>query len=160
MHPGEGYRHEGLAAMELAKRENESGPYERAKTSSYSESYADFFEMTAPDGKCLQQQPPLSECEWFGPESDVVFGSIDEGEEILTVSDSGLGTAHSEIQRLLDLVEAQAKKLEAANYRIGYLESQSENYKERIALLTDGQSGRGWWRSLRVLFSGGGKQTI
>jgi len=144
--------------MELQKRENDSALYERAKTSSYSESYADFFEIIAADGKCRQQQPPVPECEWFGPEDDVVFGSIDEEEEILTVSDSGTGTAHSEIQRLLDLVEAQAKKLEAANYRIGYLESQTETYKERIALLTDGQSGRRWWPSLVALFGGGSKQ--
>lgn len=53
--------------------------------------------------------------------------------------------ASGELDKLLGLVQAQAQKLEAANYRIGYLEAQTQTYKEQIKLLTDSQHKSGWW---------------
>lgn len=138
---------------------NPASFFEGAISSTYAESYADFFSTTAADKEVHHRNDADHQTEWFGPETD--FQAIaDEDEEAVTVSISGGTTGQSEIQRLLDLVEEQAKKLEAANYRIGYLESQSENYKERIALLTDSQSSHGWWRRLRTFVAGGGKQPV
>ena len=43
-----------------------------------------------------------------------------------------------------ELKEAQ-QQLQAANCRIGYLESQVENHTDTIKLLTDSQRNRSWW---------------
>jgi hypothetical protein len=52
------------------------------------------------------------------------------------------------LTRLSD-VESQLKQaqtdLQGANWRNGYLESQLENHREQIKLLTDSQHKPGWW---------------
>ncbi|HEY9680653.1 MAG TPA: hypothetical protein V6C86_03585 [Oculatellaceae cyanobacterium] len=60
--------------------------------------------------------------------------------------------SQSEVNRLLDLIEKQAAKLEAAAGQIGYLTSQLEErdkaldkQEQKIKLLTDSQAKRGWW---------------
>jgi len=50
-----------------------------------------------------------------------------------------------ELDQFLDVIKTQAEKLEAANFRIGYLEAQTVSYKDQIKLLTDSQHKRGWW---------------
>ena len=52
----------------------------------------------------------------------------------------------TEVERLLSIVQEQAHKLEAANYRLGYLEAQADSYKDQIRLLTDSQHKRTWWQ--------------
>lgn len=64
---------------------------------------------------------------------------LEPGSEISSRQSSG------ELDKLLELVQTQAQKLEAANYRIGYLEAQTQTYKEQIKLLTDSQHKPGWW---------------
>lgn len=51
----------------------------------------------------------------------------------------------SELERLLTVIQKQAEKLEAANYRIGYLEAQTVNYQEQVKLLTDSRRKRSGW---------------
>ena len=49
-------------------------------------------------------------------------------------------------ERLSDkLVRDLQAKLEAASYRIGYLEAQLETERQQIKLLTDSQHKSGWW---------------
>lgn len=59
-----------------------------------------------------------------------------------------------ELDKLLEVIQTQAQKLEAANYRIGYLEAQSQTYKEQIKLLTDSQHKAGWWVRFSSWFVG------
>ncbi len=63
-----------------------------------------------------------------------------------------------EISRLLDMIEKQSVKLEAASGQIGYLKSQLEEREreletsqEQIKLLTDSQHKKGWWARLKGL---------
>jgi hypothetical protein len=58
----------------------------------------------------------------------------------------------TELDKLIEIIQVQGqkledanKKLESANYRIGYLEAQTQNYQEQIKLLTDSQHKAGWW---------------
>lgn len=50
-----------------------------------------------------------------------------------------------EVSRLLDIIERQASKLEAASGQIGYLQSQLENSRDQIKLLEDRRKSP-WWR--------------
>lgn len=59
-----------------------------------------------------------------------------------------------ELDKLLEVIQTQAQKLEAANYRIGYLEAQSQSYKEQIKLLTDSQHKASWWVRFSSWFLG------
>ncbi len=67
------------------------------------------------------------------------------------------------MDRLLSIIESQnqmlkdaSTKLESANYRIGYLEAQTQNYQEEIKLLTDSQhKERGWWQTFCMWFLNG-----
>jgi len=52
--------------------------------------------------------------------------------------------ATGEISRLLDIIERQASKLEAASGQIGYLQSQLENSRDQVKLLED-RSKSPWW---------------
>lgn len=52
-----------------------------------------------------------------------------------------------EVTRLLDMIEAQAAKLEAASMQIGYYKAQWEASQDTIKLLTDSQHKAGWWRN-------------
>jgi hypothetical protein len=71
------------------------------------------------------------------------------------------GIAAPELNRLLDLIEKQAAKLETASGQIGYLQSRLEerdkDLEERdnaIKLLRDSQHKRGWWARLGSWFVG------
>lgn len=61
---------------------------------------------------------------------------------------------------LVDVYKEQIKdlqaKLEAATYRLGYLEHQVETQEDQLKLLTDSQHEPGWWaRFSRWFFKGG-----
>lgn len=63
--------------------------------------------------------------------------------------------------RLLDLVEKQSAKLEAAAGQIGYLQAQLETQTkllqvkdDQLKLLTDSQNKRGWWARFASWFVG------
>ena len=57
---------------------------------------------------------------------------------------------------LLAIIEQKDKKLEAATYRVGYLEAQLANKSEQIKLLTDAQQKpRGAWARFLSWFMGG-----
>ncbi|MBA3992549.1 MAG: hypothetical protein C0469_03410 [Cyanobacteria bacterium DS2.3.42] len=62
--------------------------------------------------------------------------------------------ATSELDKLLDVIRTQAEKLEAANYRIGYLEAQTVSYQEQVKLLTDSQHKPAGWRKFWSWFTG------
>jgi hypothetical protein len=75
------------------------------------------------------------------------------------------GSVHEEsrdsVIRLVNLVEKQAAKLEAAAGQIGYLQSQLESQRElvqakeaEIRLLTDSQHKRSWWVRFSAWFLG------
>lgn len=49
------------------------------------------------------------------------------------------------IQGYQDQVRQLQEKLEAATYRVGYLQAQLESSKDTIKLLTDNQHKSGWW---------------
>lgn len=53
----------------------------------------------------------------------------------------------AEVLRLLEIIEKQASRLEAASGQIGYLHSQLENSRDQIKLLED-RSKRPWWGRL------------
>ncbi|WP_217697627.1 hypothetical protein, partial [Klebsiella aerogenes] len=61
------------------------------------------------------------------------------------------------LDRLSD-VESQLKQaqtdLQGANWRNGYLESQVENHREQIKLLTDSQHKPKWWHRIRSWIAG------
>lgn len=66
-----------------------------------------------------------------------------------------------QLEKLLDVIKAQSdkledahRKLESANYRIGYLESQTQTYQEQVKLLTDSQRRSGWWSRFSSWFLG------
>ncbi len=66
-----------------------------------------------------------------------------------------------ELDKLLEIIQVQGqnlqeanKKLESANYRIGYLEAQTQNYQEQVKLLTDSQHTPGWWHRFCSWFIG------
>lgn len=61
---------------------------------------------------------------------------------------------NKEIQRLLDIVEAQTAKLEAASMQIGYYKAQWEASQEHIKLLTDSQHKAGFWTRVWRRFTG------
>jgi len=90
-------------------------------------------------------------------------GSSQQGAEqgSNTVPAGYQGVAAPELNRLLDLIEKQAAKLETASGQIGYLQSQLEerdkNISERdshIKLLTDSQHKPGWWNRFSSWFLG------
>lgn len=60
----------------------------------------------------------------------------------------------SELERLLDVIQKQSEKLEAANYRIGFLEAQTSNYEQQVKLLTDSRHKRGHWSRFWSWFTG------
>jgi hypothetical protein len=53
---------------------------------------------------------------------------------------------------LLELVAEKDRKLEAATYRLGYLESQLEGKDREIKLLTDSQHKTSWWQRFKAFF--------
>lgn len=59
----------------------------------------------------------------------------------------------SDLKNELDkkISEAQ-REIQAAAFRNGYLESQLENHKEEIKLLTDSQHKPGWWDRFKQVF--------
>lgn len=59
-----------------------------------------------------------------------------------------------EIHRLLDIVEAQTAKLEAASMQVGYYKAQWEASQEAIKLLTDSQHKVSFWRKAWRWFIG------
>lgn len=73
----------------------------------------------------------------------------------------GLPSEHQDIstQRLLDIVERQAKELQAAHWRNGHLETRVQDLEEQIKmqtahikLLTDSQHKTGWWTKFSSWF--------
>lgn len=74
-------------------------------------------------------------------------------------SRSGQERPDASLARLLDLVEKQAAKLEAASGQIGYLQAQLESQTKliemkdvQLKLLTDSQHKRGWWAQFASWF--------
>lgn len=90
------------------------------------------------------------------PEVEITPEDLESQEvEEVEVSGGYQESRASELEQLLDVVKEQASKLEAANYRIGYLESQTEGYRDQIKLLTDSQhQKKGWLLSFWAWFTG------
>jgi hypothetical protein len=55
---------------------------------------------------------------------------------------------------LIELLKSKDHELEAASYRIGYLEAQLESERHQVKLLTDSQHRQGWWNSFCSWFMG------
>lgn len=74
-----------------------------------------------------------------------------EAENVGAVDSAPLDQARNErveeLGQLLSIISSQAEKLEAANYRIGYLQSKVENQEEQIKLLTCSERSNSWWQS-------------
>lgn len=60
----------------------------------------------------------------------------------------------AELDRLIELLAEKDRKLEAATYRVGYLESRLEDRESQIKLLTDSQHKGGWWARFSSWFFG------
>jgi len=56
------------------------------------------------------------------------------------------------VDRLLTVIDEKDKKLEAATYRIGWLESQLQEREKEVKLLTDSQHKPGWWAKFSTWF--------
>jgi hypothetical protein len=69
-----------------------------------------------------------------------------------TAPDGYQSIAGSEINRLLDIIEKQSVKLEAAAGQIGYLQAQLQATQEQIKLLTDGQHKPRYWSRFKAWF--------
>lgn len=87
------------------------------------------------------------EPEWY---QGSVEGELEE-EEVEVVQ--GEKRAERELEKLLSVIQEQAAKLEAANYRIGYLEAQTEGFREQVKLLTD-RKRKSWWATCWSWFIG------
>jgi len=55
---------------------------------------------------------------------------------------------------LVELLEKKDRELEAASYRIGYLEAQLETERQQVKLLTDSQHKLSWWTKFISWFMG------
>jgi hypothetical protein len=62
----------------------------------------------------------------------------------------------TEVTKHLELIRDLQNQLQAASFRNGYLESQLENQREQIKLLTDSQHKGGWWARFSSWFFGRG----
>lgn len=91
------------------------------------------------------EEPTAVEPEWCGVETESVSYS--------RVGES-TGSARQDLSQLLEVIKAQAEKLEAANYRIGYLQSKVENQDEQIKLLTCSERDKSWWSEFVSWFMG------
>ena len=69
-----------------------------------------------------------------------------ENQVIITDSDG--------LDKVLGLLAEKDKKLEAATYRVGYLEAQLAAKDDQIKLLTDSQQKPGWWQRFYTWFIG------
>lgn len=58
----------------------------------------------------------------------------------------------ADLDRLLELVAEKDNKLEAATYRVGYLESRLEDRESQIKLLTDREQKSSWWTKFSSWF--------
>lgn len=66
----------------------------------------------------------------------------------------GFYHANMNVSSLIKANQELSSRLEAANYRIGYLEAQTDNHKEQIKLLTDSQHKPAGWRNFWSWFTG------
>lgn len=111
-----------------------------------------------PEWRIFPQGLPV-QCE----KSDI---SLDDAEDqpYITVNDGlceadsklaeGFYHANMNVSSLIKANQELSSKLEAANYRIGYLEAQTDNHKEQIKLLTDSQHKPAGWRKFWSWFTG------
>jgi hypothetical protein len=68
---------------------------------------------------------------------------------------AGLGdiaALQSVMKEQLEQIEEQSLRLEAASYRIGYLEAQLQGKDEQLKLLTTDQVQIGWWQAVNNWF--------
>lgn len=97
------------------------------------------------------------------PENHVVtaFGVVENQIDALNATDSLVSpnenqhlqvSQNSDLMALLRLMAEKDKKLEAANFRLGYLESQLEGKDREIKLLTDSQPKPTFWQLLKAFF--------
>ncbi|MBX9685737.1 MAG: helix-turn-helix domain-containing protein [Candidatus Obscuribacterales bacterium] len=110
---------------------------------------AGLIEVLKVDFNSVQDSPPddLATSSSVQDQTDIGPGSVQESPESLT--------------RLVDLVEKQAAKLEAAAGQIGYLQAQLESQSRlleakeaEIKLLTDSEHKAGWWVRFSSWFLG------
>lgn len=81
--------------------------------------------------------------------------SADIAENVPNIGQLGLVSA-TEVSKHLELIRDLQNQLQAASFRNGYLESQLENQREQIKLLTDSQNKGGWWARFSSWFFGRG----
>lgn len=60
--------------------------------------------------------------------------------------------SNAEFQTLLAIIADKDSRLEAATYRVGYLEAQLEGRDREIKLLTDSQHKPTWWQQFKAFF--------
>lgn len=69
--------------------------------------------------------------------------------------DQAQSEAHDEVFEVYkEQIKELQHKLEAASYRIGYLEHERHTYQQQIKLLTDSQHKGSWWAGFRKWFFG------
>jgi Helix-turn-helix domain len=110
---------------------------------------------------CASEQLEIPLLEGGGESLEVLQEGFDGAVEVLQegapdvrITDNSL--VEKLIRELQDKLENKDHHLQAANYRIGYLESQLENQREQIKLLTDSQHKGGWWARFSSWFFGRG----
>jgi hypothetical protein len=80
---------------------------------------------------------PISS-EFFDPINHRVNQGITQGAD--TVQAGYQGTLANDVNRLLNLIEKQSAKLEAAAGQVGYFKAQLDSYQEQVKLLPDLQA--------------------
>jgi len=91
-----------------------------------------------------------------GPEWRINPGSTMDKDQIHPGSTVDFKASNELLKIVQDLqtkLDNANQQLQAASFRNGYLESQLENHKEQIKLLTDNQHKQGWWARLKNRFT-------
>lgn len=107
---------------------------------------ADILELVPTENECL---PTGADSQEDLPTSADIAGNVPN------MGQQGLVPA-IEVTKHLELIRDLQNQLQAASFRNGYLESQLENQREQIKLLTDSQHKGGWWARFSSWFFGRG----
>jgi len=96
---------------------------------------------------------------------DDLFGVTNSNHQVIltlriTANHLRLTPGSNNIDRLLNVIDKKltrrlhgSQNLEAATYRIGWLESQLQDREKEVKLLTDSQHKAGWWARFSSWFS-------
>lgn len=98
------------------------------------------------DGKLRIQ---LRQDEIPNKSQETAFETLETAEIVAETNEIPVENANAVVD-----IDALFLKLEAASYRIGFLEAQLETERQQVKLLTDSQHQQGWWSRFSAWFIG------